>query len=173
MLKSVVLATRASSIVDRIPELEYIEDLGGNLLGFHVWIADVLAESRINAFYLRPDDALDINQMQIGDLMTFSCGVRSRGVSRLEKCKKGVAEVYLKSAGFKFKMIISSRWITGDHSRVYIGSGSLSLCGMFTISGIDLEERIVNCIPILLADPIAEDVIDILPSHSHFMSSLL
>ena len=70
-------------------------------------------------------------------------------------------------------MLYVERWITGDHSRAYIGSGSLWLCGMFTISGIDLEGKIVNCIPILLADPIAEDVMKILPSHSHFMSSIL
>lgn len=169
ILKSLLLATPAYPSLALIPELECIEDLDTSLGHIHIWIAEVLYRAKLKVKHCNMKDGGGPEPLAVGDVMSFNCGVRSRGVGQLKARSSGVGEIYVNSRVLRYSMLVSSPWITGDHARVYMGRGSLTLCGIFSIIRVDIESNVLIGMPILLAEPSTTLCRAVFPDSSHLM----
>lgn len=169
MLKSLLLATPAFQSLSAMPKLDYIEDMENRLGYVHSGIADVLKEARLKLNRYDFRDGRGLQRLKIGDVMSFCNGVRARGGGRLKARHEGTGAVYIRSGQFTASLPVSSHWITGDHARVLMGRGSLTLCGVFSIAGIDRDNNAINCTPILLAEPSTQLARGVLPDSGSLM----
>ena len=146
-----------------LPPVEGIAECSEFLGGLHAWCNQTIAKAKLRVDLLRIEELCCLDHFCAGDVRAFEFTVRTRGIGYWGIGQYQTGEIYRKASGCQIRISIDPRWITGDHAHIMLSSGICKLCGIIAIETVDMQNRIVTGVPIVLAQTITDFTWEVAP----------